>query len=505
MPREYHFEHAEAFASFLPQNGVPKAAANYMTWMNNAAKGLERRLGPRDLSTEEDITYLIRELIDAGKGNSGFRFVRGSTDETNLRSVFRKYVRMVESDYQGLFPKASIGSISPRRFRAAFERFQAIHEAECGWPVKSFSSRDSFAFQWEGYKHAIPERAGAVLNAGRWTRNEIGSGEILKRVIGAIELPGNNLLQWEARNGPASRAHSKLIDLRDNPDERFEIESLFHDLYKGNVTTERIFEGIVRLCGKKYELLGYLFFIADPSRFLPIRTQSFDRAFVELGVELKTESKCSWKNYCAYNDSIREVRNRLHAEGIADASLLDAHSFCWILARYAAEGRSKEKPAGSPKMRHFEGEIKAALPKTEFSPNDDVEVRDMNEKAVKCRASGEVAEEIAMSAEKARLAKEGRADLAARVESVAHRPGFGYDIKSFEVDGTDRFIEVKNVSNGKRFFLSEWEWLNSRERPNYWFYLVSAAGTENENVSLLPAILLKEQHLNPVQYLVKYE
>ena len=71
--------------------------------------------------------------------------------------------------------------------------------------------------------------------------------------------------------------------------------------------------------------------------------------------------------------------------------------------------------------------------------------------------------------------------------------------------GTDRFIEVKNVSNGNRFFLSEGEWLNSRERLNYWFYLVSKTGSPNAIVSLLSADHLKSTHLRPVQYLVSFE
>ena len=371
--------------------------------------------------------------------------------------------------------------------------------------MKSFSQPESFAFQWENYKHAIPERAAVFLNASRWTRKEIGTGEILKRVIEAIELPGNNLLQWQARKGPNSRAHSRLLDLQKNQEGRLQIESLFYELFKGRVTNERIFEGIVQLCGQKYELLAYLFFIAEPSRFLPIRTKSFDRAFEELGLDLKTALHCSWKNYESYNAAIREVRMRLRAEGIADASFLDAHSFCWILARHASDDKVSKKPVLSAKIRNFEGTIKKAMARADFSPRDDAEIRDMTEKAEQCRASGEVAEDIALALEKKRLTDAGRNDLADKVEWVANRPGLGYDIKSYEVDGTERFIEVKNVTNGKRFFLTEWEWLNSRARPNYWFYLVSAPRTENENVAVLPADQLNESHLNPVQYLVKYD
>lgn len=83
-----------------------------------------------------------------------------------------------------------------------------------------------------------------------------------------------------------------------------------------------------------------------------------------------------------------------------------------------------------------------------------------------------IGEENALEAEQARLISAGRPDLADRIKSCGDCPGLGYDIHSFEGDGGDRFIEVKNVTRGRRFFLTEGEWLNSRTRANYWFYLV---------------------------------
>lgn len=504
MPRKALFEFPDEFADFLPEHGVAKASANnYFTWMNRAVKRLDRSIGPADLSSREDVEVLISELLKVAKGNAEFNFAKGSKEESDQRSTFRKYVEMVESNYRYLFSVTPLASISPTRFRAAFERFQLIHESEYGWPVESFSDRSSRNFQWERYKRTIPEQAGAALNSSRWTKKEIGGGDILKRVIKAIELPDNNLLQWEGRHGPDSRVHAKLIKLQDDPTGRREIERLFYDLYKGEVKTESTFEGIVRLCGKRYELLGYLFFIADRSQFLPLRTRSFDKVLAELGVDLKTEGRCGWENYRAFNAAIREVRTRLHAEGLTDASLLDAHSFCWILAREPLE-HDPAKAIKPALMRDFDGKLHAAVEKAKYSPKDDSEIRDMRKKAEKCHASGEIAEEIAIKAERNRLAIGGRSDLAAKVESVANRPGLGYDLKSFELNGAERCIEVKNVSNGKRFFLSEGEWLNSRERPNYWFYLVSGAGAKKEEVTMLPAELLKKSHLQPVQYLVKF-
>jgi hypothetical protein len=90
------------------------------------------------------------------------------------------------------------------------------------------------------------------------------------------------------------------------------------------------------------------------------------------------------------------------------------------------------------------------------------------------------------------------------VELVSSRPGLGYDIKSFDADGKKRFIEVKNVSGGNRFFLSDGEWRNSRARSNYRFYLVSGAERRHQGVSFLPSSQLRREHLQPMHYLVRF-
>jgi hypothetical protein len=388
--------------------------------------------------------------------------------------------------------------ISPVLFRRAFNRFQAIHTQKCGSPLESFADPFAFVTRGEGYKTEVAARARAILELQRWTKGMIGSGQILRHVIQAIEIPGNNLLQWEGRNGPTSRVHLRLIEAQENRVGLRELESLFHGLYRQGLANEETFEGLVERCGQRYELLAYLFFIADPNRFLPLRTRSFDKAMAELGLELRTEGKCGWENYQAFLAAMREVQRCLGAEGLSDARLLDAHSFCWILSQVDA-GRTDSGSHRPIPIVPFEGSFQLVDEPAPFSPKDDAQIRDMQAEAEKRRASGMIGEEVALEAEKARLVAAGKPDLAARVQSCGDRPGLGYDIHSFEEDGSDRFIEVKNVTRGRRFFLTEGEWLNSRTRANYWFYLVD---TELEVVRQVPAEHLQQEHLRPVQYLV---
>jgi hypothetical protein len=66
-------------------------------------------------------------------------------------------------------------------------------------------------------------------------------------------------------------------------------------------------------------------------------------------------------------------------------------------------------------------------------------------------AIGKKGEQIALGYEKCRLQNEGRMDLADQVvwASKEEGDGLGYDIRSFEVDGSVLFIEVKTTVGGR--------------------------------------------------------
>ena len=74
------------------------------------------------------------------------------------------------------------------------------------------------------------------------------------------------------------------------------------------------------------------------------------------------------------------------------------------------------------------------------------------------RATGLGGELLVMEYERQRLTAAGKADLARQIEHVSFEvgDGAGYDIKSFDVDGSDRFIEVKTTTGaaGSPFYIS---------------------------------------------------
>lgn len=93
---------------------------------------------------------------------------------------------------------------------------------------------------------------------------------------------------------------------------------------------------------------------------------------------------------------------------------------------------------------------------------------DPAERDARNRKLGKLGEELVLRYEEVRLAAAGRKDLAQRIEwtSDVRGDGAGYDIRSFEVDGKERLIEVKTTNGPAKtpFFLSENERAFSEER-----------------------------------------
>jgi len=94
---------------------------------------------------------------------------------------------------------------------------------------------------------------------------------------------------------------------------------------------------------------------------------------------------------------------------------------------------------------------------------------DPAERDARNRSLGKLGEELVLRYERKRLLAAGRHDLERKLEwtSVDKGDGAGYDIHSFELNGSDRLIEVK-TTNGPPltpFYLSENERAFSEERP----------------------------------------
>jgi hypothetical protein len=117
---------------------------------------------------------------------------------------------------------------------------------------------------------------------------------------------------------------------------------------------------------------------------------------------------------------------------------------------------------------------------------------------------GRAGEEFALRFERERLTRIGRGDLMERLEhtAVERGDGAGFDIHSYERDGTDRFIEVKTTAYGKQtpFFVTRNEVAVSRyARDRYHVYRLFRFRDDPRLYSVHGA-LTQICSLQPVQY-----
>lgn len=99
------------------------------------------------------------------------------------------------------------------------------------------------------------------------------------------------------------------------------------------------------------------------------------------------------------------------------------------------------------------------------------------EREARNQSLGEAGERFVINFERARLIYAGREGLAERIEQVSATigPSAGFDIRSFEEDGSDRFIEAKTTKYGKNtpFFVTPDELTFSRENASqYYLYRI---------------------------------
>jgi hypothetical protein len=153
-----------------------------------------------------------------------------------------------------------------------------------------------------------------------------------------------------------------------------------------------------------------------------------------------------------------------------------------------------------PRMMPQLLEIMESAPKNSslplLSPNDAEEWVGINYLELEARNQqlGDAGEKLVIAYEKARLRTMGRMDLLDSVEQVSETigPNAGYDIRSFEQDGKERFIEVKTTKYGKLtpFFVTANELLFSeRNREQYHLYRVF-------NYRVSPTLFLISGQLN---------
>ncbi len=407
--------------------------------------------------------------------------------------------------------------LSALTFHRQFARFdKQIQERSGGEHFVSFT--EGLPARWEDYKGEVRSEALRRLKVSKWKRADIGKGRILSRVIEAIEIhePGprklrNNLVNWPNKYGHERLPHRALLDAKETRSDQRQWEQWFFDFFRGKTEDKVAFERFMELAGgKRYELIAYVFFLKDSSRFMPIATSTFDKAFRLLGIELTTGHRCSWENYVEYNGALVEIQRALRdVAGVRDPRLIDAHSFCWMLVRQAMPAAA---PAVQIPLPTVISDISALEPETDSDDEpdeyDSMSDDDFTKRDAQRRQLGRLAQDIAFESEKKRLTAAGHSAAEGAVVAVWDEVGRGFDILSCEMDGTPRHIEVKAARrSGQRvsFFVTQNEWRKSRSLPNYFFYLVFSVSSRRPSVRILKSDRVTQKCLAPINYLASVQ
>lgn len=356
-------------------------------------------------------------------------------------------------------------------------------------PGGVFSFNDGYIDKYEGYKKAIPSGAKKTLNSENWKQNWVGTGKILTCVLGAVEYDTkndrNNIVDWRKR-----RVFFEWF--QDKPEYLRHVESLFLQLYTGDTKDEeKIFDELCdqNALGAIYDLISYLFFIKNPDRYVPNKPNNFQNAFRLLGDHyyLQMSQRCSWKNYQDFLRIMEEIRMNLVNYYTArydfneEISLIDAHSFCWIIS-HNLEKIKKAEPVSprsddvtlvftDPPKGFSEENLKPVGPR-KFKAISTKERKKQESRNERLGLAGEL---YVWDAEKNLLKSCDRPYLAEWMyhASKDEGDGLGYDIISFTPKGKVKFIEVKTTTGNKntKFIISDNELEFSGMNPdNYYLY-----------------------------------
>ena len=187
-----------------------------------------------------------------------------------------------------------------------------------GDPFSLTSANKIYASE-ELYKHKIAEEAEKLLDRSEWKKEDIGTGKIFSHVKKAMDV-SENLIYVTNRLKFYDKCEADLSNA----------ENVLYKLYRGN-DDEKAFEAIKEAFGGVYDVIGYLFFIHNSKKYLPISSGNFDKRFAQIGIDYQTSGKCSWENYKGFIHIIRDIRDYMQEYyDIDGVTLLDAHSFVWM-------------------------------------------------------------------------------------------------------------------------------------------------------------------------------
>ena len=217
-----------------------------------------------------------------------------------------------------------------------FKEFVDLIKESTGETFQSFKTSKHIDAT-ENYKYQIHEDARNALRSSEWKPENIGSGKIQAALSSSIKSSvryngkthNNNLIDWRKKDEFSRRPASNSLEMA------------LYEFFKNKISPETAFN-LFLTENLPYQFIAYLFFLNHKDVFLPISQEKFDAIFEILGrSEFKTRNRVSWENYSEFCSIVKQVRDFLKTKD-KGTTLLDAHSFLWIM------GNRKKEAGGAP-------------------------------------------------------------------------------------------------------------------------------------------------------------
>lgn len=197
------------------------------------------------------------------------------------------------------------------------------------YSLQSFSE-NSIILEQEGYKESIYFEANEKLETSKWSISDIGTGKIFEKAVAAVYTRenNNNLIDWRIKGNFKNREEKLFYT-----DVSYFEETLFL-LYTKDIDAEEAFTRLQRTFLRSYSLITFFMYLYSKDKYVPVGSpQTLDRGMRKLGIEFKLSHKASWQNYNNLLEILRGIQIFLEFKGINDVSLLDAHTFLWMISR----------------------------------------------------------------------------------------------------------------------------------------------------------------------------
>lgn len=195
-------------------------------------------------------------------------------------------------------------------------------------PNLNFQS-NSILSKEEGYKHEKSVSAMQKWRECNYTSEDIGSGKVVRTLWSFAQ--NTNLVDTKHTIGFEQKLFHNL-ELSDRI--TYNIFNSTNDEYWFNEAA-KVWKG--KRAGR-YDFIAFAFFLKNDQKYLPLRSKIFQtQIFPRIGIEYKMFGKCQWENYQGFIRIVREIRDQLELYFDHDFSLIDAHSFLWMIDHQICE------------------------------------------------------------------------------------------------------------------------------------------------------------------------